>query len=219
MRLVAVTPHETVAMLTPELPGYAILESAVMKLAGTRIVVDLGTPSRRHKEMAHLHSCFKQGGIYSLGYRIEGAMAVELIGDILTLPLATESVGGIICLEVLEHVEDPWRAVSEINRILQPAGRLVLTVPFLRGWHGKELGKDPDHYDDYWRFTHQGLKKLFRDFREISVVGLSGRWSDRIERINSRCLRKILAAVFAAPLARDNDHLANARRFLVEAIK
>ncbi len=34
-----------------------------------------------------------------------------------------------VCLRVLEHVEDDVQALTNLNRLLRPAGRLVLLVP------------------------------------------------------------------------------------------
>lgn len=217
--LASVQGKRRLAMLTPELPGFALLESAVMKLAGVRTIIDIGTPMRRHKEMAALHTSLDQDRYFAMGYRSARSTAIDLRGDVLSLPILTGSVGGIICLEVLEHVEDPWLAVEEMRRTLRPAGRLVLTVPFLRGWHGKADAMAADHYDDYWRFTHQGLGKIFHHFQEVRVQVLSGRWADRVERINNRHLRRLLANIFAGTFAREDKNLADARRFIVEASK
>lgn len=39
----------------------------------------------------------------------------------------------IVCLDVLEHVADPSLAISEMFRVLEPGGILVMTVPFDAG--------------------------------------------------------------------------------------
>lgn len=59
-----------------------------------------------------------------------------------TIPLDTESADAVISFEVLEHVGDESRALSEIFRILRPGGVLAMSVPN-RWWifetHGAEL--------------------------------------------------------------------------------
>ncbi len=50
---------------------------------------------------------------------------------------------GILMIEVLEHIPDHKKALREINRILKPGGRLVLTVPnklFPMETHGMRIG-------------------------------------------------------------------------------
>ncbi len=46
-------------------------------------------------------------------------------------PLAIESAAfdTVICIEVLEHLENPWGFLREAMRILRPNGRLIFTSP------------------------------------------------------------------------------------------
>ncbi len=74
---------------------------------------------------------------------------VDLLADGETLPLADESVAGVICIVVLEHVPQPLKLLREIQRILQPGGRLVLAVPLLQPFHAAP--------HDYRRWTRGGL--------------------------------------------------------------
>jgi len=48
-------------------------------------------------------------------------------------PFPDNSFGAIWCSEVLEHLFDPAFALSEMHRIMQPGGRLLVTVPY----HGR----------------------------------------------------------------------------------
>lgn len=45
------------------------------------------------------------------------------------LPLADESIPGIVSLDVIEHVDDPDVYLAEINRVLQPGGQIALSTP------------------------------------------------------------------------------------------
>jgi ubiquinone/menaquinone biosynthesis C-methylase UbiE len=45
------------------------------------------------------------------------------------LPFADRSFDTIVCSEVIEHVDNPEKALHEFNRVLRPQGRLVLTTP------------------------------------------------------------------------------------------
>ncbi|MBI3767420.1 MAG: class I SAM-dependent methyltransferase [Deltaproteobacteria bacterium] len=49
--------------------------------------------------------------------------------DAEALTLASESVDLVISCDVLEHVNDPQRALTEASRILRPGGRALLTFP------------------------------------------------------------------------------------------
>ena len=50
---------------------------------------------------------------------------------------------------MLEQVNDPTRVMSEISRVLRPAGVLLLGVPFLYRIHSPP--------NDFWRFTEHQL--------------------------------------------------------------
>jgi SAM-dependent methyltransferase len=58
------------------------------------------------------------------------ARGAELrVGDIADLPLGDDSVDLVVCLETIEHVEAPERALDELARVLAPDGLLVLSSP------------------------------------------------------------------------------------------
>ena len=73
----------------------------------------------------------------------------------------------IFMLEVLEHVKDPDRVVSECFHSLREKGCLVLSVPFLYQIHG-----DPN---DYWRFTASGLEKILCKFEQRMIEPFGNR--------------------------------------------
>ncbi|NNN22595.1 MAG: class I SAM-dependent methyltransferase [Acidimicrobiales bacterium] len=58
-----------------------------------------------------------------------GARAVALRGDALNLPFSDGAFDRIIASEVLEHIPDDRRAMSELSRVLAPGGTIAVTVP------------------------------------------------------------------------------------------
>src|SRR5713226_5425557 len=50
--------------------------------------------------------------------------------------LKTERLDTVVCLNVLEHIEDDRASLRAIHDLLQPGGRLVLLVPSLRALYG-----------------------------------------------------------------------------------
>lgn len=93
----------------------------------------------------------------------------DIVGDIHTLPFPDNSQEAIICLAVLEHVEDPWLACRELRRVLKPGGYCFLYVPFLYYFHAER-----GYYHDYWRYTHEAVHLLFRDFSSIELCSVRG---------------------------------------------
>ena len=99
----------------------------------------------------------------SLDYPVTGAALYSATPDVFgtanKLPIRSQSVDTVLLLEVLEHLEHPTDALSEIARVLKPGGQLLLTLPFLYPIH------DAPH--DYQRFTRYGLS------RELKLAGLT----------------------------------------------
>ena len=63
----------------------------------------------------------------------QGAVS-SLLCDARAVPLETESVDGVYCISVLEHIPDFETVIAEVRRILRPGGIFVLTFDVdLRG--------------------------------------------------------------------------------------
>lgn len=106
--------------------------------------------------------------------------------DIQKMSFSDGYFDAVICIQVLEHVENPLLAAKEIIRVLKPGGSLLVTVPFLAFYHGKKCRNHaPDHesYPDLWRFTYQGLEQLFRDITHVETASLSGPIETRLSFI------------------------------------
>jgi SAM-dependent methyltransferase len=48
------------------------------------------------------------------------------------IPFQKSSFETVVCMDVIEHVADPSKAMAEINRVLRPGGGLVISVPSAR---------------------------------------------------------------------------------------
>jgi 2-polyprenyl-6-hydroxyphenyl methylase/3-demethylubiquinone-9 3-methyltransferase len=57
-------------------------------------------------------------------------MRFEVASLEVALPFADEEFAAVWCSELLEHLFDVHRALAELNRVLQPRGKLVLTTPY-----------------------------------------------------------------------------------------
>jgi SAM-dependent methyltransferase len=57
------------------------------------------------------------------------ARAQAVRGNAYALPFADDSFDKIIAAEVLEHLPEDTRAMSELARVLKPGGRIAVTVP------------------------------------------------------------------------------------------
>ena len=85
----------------------------------------------------------------------------DIICNIEKLSLKNSSIDVIFCLEVLEHVQNPWIAVREIKRVLKRKGLVVASTPFVFPIH--------DEPNDYYRYTRYGILHLFKEFKLIEL--------------------------------------------------
>jgi len=58
--------------------------------------------------------------------RLKSERPAFVTADITALPFADNSFDGVTCGYVLEHVPEPAKALSEISRVLQKGGRMLL---------------------------------------------------------------------------------------------
>ena len=157
-------------MLTGREPFYRTFAKCVARLAACPLVLDLGTPEPFSDELSKLRQLFTRSRYVTMDYPFStDPLAIDVAGDIHHLPFQDGVADGVICKEVLEHVDNPFQAVEEIYRVIRPGGLLFLTVPFLEPYHGRH-----GSYEDYWRFTQAGIRRLLRRFRQVEVEMYGG---------------------------------------------
>lgn len=90
----------------------------------------------------------------------------NLFADVTQTPLKAQIADSIICTEVLEHLQDPQACVDEMHRLLHNGGLVFASTPFFYPVHA-------DPYD-FQRFTEDGLRFLFRNFKLVEVHRMGG---------------------------------------------
>ncbi len=93
----------------------------------------------------------------------------DIVGDIHALPLPDESVDAIVCIAVLEHVEEPQKAVREMHRVLKPGGYCFIFAPFLYYYHAEK-----GYYGDFYRFTEDGMWYMTKEFSSVEIDPVRG---------------------------------------------
>jgi SAM-dependent methyltransferase len=112
---------------------------------------------------------FADGAGEYVGVDVDGDSAADLDGSVENLPVGDGAFDLVLCLQVLEHVEDPPRAVRELRRVVAPGGRVLASA------HGVQVYHPAPH--DLWRWTHAGIERLFRangDWASVTVRPASG---------------------------------------------
>ena len=113
-----------------------------------------------------------RGLSYLKGAARNGRTVHPVACDAGNLPFLNGSFDGIICSEVLEHIEDDRRALWEIARATKPGGELVLTCPI----HQKLFDFDDKFVGHYRRYEiAELLAELSRQgFGEFQIRALLG---------------------------------------------
>lgn len=79
------------------------------------------------------------------------------------LPFPKNSFDVVVCMEVLEHLIEPRKAVSELHRVLKDKGTVYVTVPY------KNLVDSPFHIQN---FTLESMRILFEELFYIERLEL-----------------------------------------------
>jgi SAM-dependent methyltransferase len=129
-----------------------LLRGSVEKYLTDRdaVILDIGCGEKPYQPFF-----FGKSSLY-IGVDIGKGEQVDVVCQGEMLPFMGNIFSACLCLQVLEHVDWPQRLIGEISRVLKPGGLLLLSTHGNWPFHGSPC--------DYWRWTHQGLKKLLGDW-------------------------------------------------------
>ncbi|MEM7541933.1 MAG: methyltransferase domain-containing protein [Pseudomonadota bacterium] len=126
-----------------------------------------------------------------IGCDLRSGPGVDRREDAETLSFDDGVAGAIVMLEILEHLREPAKAISEAHRVLAKDGVLILSLPFWYRLHGFPT--------DYQRLTSSGVDNLLQGFKYRSVVALGAAVTPRV--------------IFAIAQKDSADFAANSTRF------
>jgi SAM-dependent methyltransferase len=151
--------------------------------------------------------------------------SVEIAADG-SVPVEDAGFDAVLSTQVLEHVGDPARYLSECHRVLRPGGRLVLSTHGTMPYH-------PDPVD-YWRWTCEGLRRIVEEtgLRVVRFEGIMGMTATGVQLAQDgllgrtpRALRPALCLLMQSLVAlgdrldSDESRKLNALVFALVAIK
>ncbi|MEM9397490.1 MAG: class I SAM-dependent methyltransferase [Pseudomonadota bacterium] len=135
------------------------LEICISHLPFFEPVYEFGALQVSGSEDENLRSLFPN--THYIGADMRSGLGVDRVLNLHSLELEDDSVGSIVCLDTLEHVEMPRTAVNEMFRVLKPGGVIAMSSVFEFPIHG--------YPNDYWRFTPEGFRSLMKPFSRVLI--------------------------------------------------
>lgn len=131
-------------------------------------ILNLGssTSDLREVRQPHMHEFIfepaQKAGIDIVHTDISTGEGVDIVGD-LTDPVFLEELkkknwNGLMCCNLLEHIEDRQPILSAITELLKPGDKLIISVPFNYPYH-------LDPIDTLYRPSVEELKTIFSELK------------------------------------------------------
>lgn len=115
------------------------ISTELKKIPNGLKILDAGAGELRWKSScAHLQYvsqdfCEYQGrggnGV-GLQHDVFDVRKVDIVSDIVDIPVKDREFDAVLCSEVLEHIPNPDLAIREFARVMKSGGELILTAPF-----------------------------------------------------------------------------------------
>lgn len=177
------------AGLAPEPRFRKVLEIAA-KLGGERLL-DIGCGDGSFTVL--LKEALKAKEVFGIEIAPEvigvlekkGIKAYRLDIDEQAFPFADDYFDVVYCGEIIEHLFNPDHLLKEVQRILKPGGKCIITTPNLAGWSNRLallLGYQP--FATSVSPEHEGAGKLM-------LKGNEGQWG-HIRVFTTRALKELL---------------------------
>ena len=128
---------------------------------------------------------------YAVGMEVDPVAAAEaknhldhvIVADLNrdSFPVLQEKFDLVLCLDVLEHLLDPWSALKEIHKNIQPGGSIIVSLPNVRNFRVLL----PLLFAGRWDYRDTGIleRTHFRFFTKKSAQELVTNAGFTIEKI------------------------------------
>lgn len=132
------------------------IEKQLLQITENAKILDAGAGELKWKKVcSHLQYTaqdiceYKGDGTEGLQTQVWNTKGIDLVCDIIDIPVEDGYFDAVLCTEVFEHIPNAEQAVKELARVLAAGGKLILTAPFISLTHFA-----PYHYatgfNKYW---------------------------------------------------------------------
>jgi 2-polyprenyl-3-methyl-5-hydroxy-6-metoxy-1,4-benzoquinol methylase len=123
------------------------------------------------------------------------------------LPIEPDSLDLILCLDVLEHLIDPWTVVQRLRKLLKPGGAIIASIPnignrkvifpllFMGKWNYMDEGfLDKTHLRFFVRAT--AIQLIESSGLKVDMVLTTGLGKSRKSKIVNAMLPRFIKSLF-----------------------
>jgi hypothetical protein len=136
---------------------YNLMDEAIKKYCyGNQNIISIGAGGEVKRILLKNNLNFKE-------IDIDEKLKPDFVCDIIDMHvLKDSSVDVLFLMEVLQCVQNPFKAIEEIKRVLKPQAIIVGSTPFMLPIY--------DNKHDLYRYTKYGLSVIFKEFTTIKLV-------------------------------------------------
>ena len=148
------------------------IEIILSQMKTPKRVLEVGSRAAvNQEEMCDLRPLFPKSQY--IGTDMQKGSGVDIVADATKLPFADQSFDLVLCLETLEHCEDPWKVTAEIERVSKKNGGIILSSQQNFPLHL--------HPSDYFRYTPYGLSSLIKSKNHKVIMTISPPFDNEVE--------------------------------------
>ena len=114
-----------------------VLNEAIQKYAGGKLL-DIGCGGKPYEKMTKSYVTDHIGLDHE--NTLHDKSKIDLFGTAYNIPIENGYFDTVLCTAVLEHLEEPDKAIKEASRIFKSGGYAIYSVPLF--WHLHEEPRD-----------------------------------------------------------------------------
>ncbi len=123
------------------------------------LVLDAGAGEGKYRN--YFNHCKVIGVDNCVGDSSWDYSSLDVVGDLHLLPFRDNVFDAIICIVVFEHLQNPFKAMEELSRVLKNGGKVFAVFPFMWEIHQRPY--------DFFRYSEYGFKSL-AEYSNLSVI-------------------------------------------------
>ena len=138
--------------------------------------------------------------------------SVSILGDVETMAFKPGSVDMVVCFDVLEHLKNPFKALSNFDESLKPEGLVLLAFPNIWSLKGLVTVLTPYWFHKlFYRFVIGDKTAMLEEGRQFKTyLGPKLSYQRVMNFFNERSYKPHISELYQGPVP---EHLSNKNAF------